>query len=220
MTITFPRDMLEVNGYLPFRALSFKPEYIQTRRLSRGAQPQVADLASELWVAQLTSMALDYEQALELEAWLQSLRGGKRLFKLWHPLRRYPKQYPAGFTGLNRHGGGSFDGTCNLNAIGTGRDTIELTTLPSTFAFSVGDMVSYPIGSSSRALHRVMEAATASGGAVTLTVEPTVPLGAATAVTATLLKPWCLASIDPASVQPNYQAGQAATVQFTAEQTY
>jgi hypothetical protein len=221
MVISFPRDIPEINGFQPFRALSFQPEFMQTRRTSRGAQPQVADLGSALWVAQMTSMELSHEAALELETWLQTLRGGSRLFKLWHPLRRYPKHYRDGFAGLSRAGGGSFDGTCTLNAIGAQRDTIELTTLPASFVFSNGDMVSYPIGASSRALHRVVEASTGSGGGVaTIAIEPTVPLGVATAVTATLVKPYCLASVDAASIKASYQAGQSATVSFTAIQTY
>lgn len=222
MAVTFPRDLIEIDSRLPLRQLSFRPMYTQVRGLSRGARPHVANIAPDLWVAEFVTHILTYDQALEQEAWLQSLDGGARLFKMWHTLCRYPRNYPNGIAGMTRAGGGAFDGTCNLQAIGTQRDTVTLNTLPAGFVFKVSDMLSFPIASpSSQSLHRVIEAGTADGsGAVTLSVRPTLVLPATTNVTVDLIKPWCLGVVDSESINCTYSGDQFATVSFSAMQTY
>lgn len=221
MAITFPRDMPELPGNRTLiRECSFDPMFQQIVAPTRGGLVQVANIGTELWAMKFATSPLDYQQAMEWMAWLHSLRGGARSFKAWHPLRRFPYAYPSGFGGMTRAGGGSFDGTCTLNAIGGSRDTITLTTLPASFAFSIGDMVSFPAGAS-QVLVRVLESATANGsGAVTLTIEPALPVSAVTGVTATLTKPWCLAVVDAQSIQGPVQPGFVQAVSFNAVQTY
>jgi hypothetical protein len=223
MAITFPREFLEIDSRLPLRTMRFAPVYAQTRAVTRGARPQVANLASDLWQGVFTTHVLQYEDALEYEAWLQSLDGGTRLFKMWHTLRPYPREYPYGFDGMVASGGSpEFDGQCNLYSIGENLDTITLDALPNSFKFSIGDMLSFPIGEDSRALLRVMEAVTSNGsGIVTLSVRPLVPLSATEDVEVELVKPWCLASVDASSISTQYDADtMTAVVQFTATQVY
>lgn len=220
--LTFPREMpvLE-NGHHPFQSASFDPAYTQARASTRGGYPQVVDLAPDLWSMTFATHALEYLPAQQYLAWLQSLRGGRRLFKAWHPLCRYLRAYPNGWTGLTRSGGGAFDGTANLSAIGGARDTITLDTLPNNFVFTTGDMISIAMGAASRTLHRVMADVTANGaGVATLTVEPIVPLAVTTGVQALVEKPWCLAVVDADSIQGPFEKGQIARVQFSAMQTY
>ena len=163
MTISFPRDLPEFSGRLLFSQADFDPFYQQTMSPSRGGQVQVANLGPDLWSMSFATDPISYQTGLEYMAWIQSLRGGTRLFKAWHPLRRYPYAYPNGFAGLTRAGGGSFDGTCTLNAIATERDTITLTTLPASFQFNIGDMVSFqltfelPVSRTSRVQSRTFE---------------------------------------------------------------
>lgn len=221
MAITFPRDLPELPGNrVLFSQCSFNPMYQQTLAPTRGGLVQVANLGSDLWFMSFATSPLDYQVAMEYFAWLHSLRGGARTFKAWHPLRRYPYNYPNGVSSLTRAGGGAFDGTCTLTTIGASRDTITLTTLPASFVFSIGDMVSFPMGAT-QCLVRVMEAATANGsGQVTLTVEPTLPLAAATGVTATVVKPWCHAVVDVKSITGPIQKGYVQAITFNAVQSY
>lgn len=222
MAITFPRDMPEQAGNrMLIKDCDFKPLYQQTVAPYRGGKVQVANLGADLWSMSYATAPLDYQQAMEYMAWLQSLRGGTRTFKAWHPLRRYPWAYQNGVESMTRAGGGAFDGTCTLSAIGTNRDTITLSNLPANFAFTVGDLVSFPMGSS-QCLVRVMETVTGSGaGSVTLTVEPFVPLAATPGTTAvTVIKPWCLAVVDAKSISGPMQPGYVQSVSFQAVQTY
>lgn len=223
MSITFPRDLPELAGdRVLFSQCSFDPSYQQVVSPTRGGLVQVANFGVDLWTMEYATDAVDYQTGLEYMSWLHSLRGGGRLFKAWHPLRRYPYAYPNGFGGMTRAGGGTFDGTCTLSTIGAQRDTITLTTLPAGLTFRIGDMVSFPMsGGASRCLVRVMEAATASGGgSATLTVEPILPAAASTGVIATLVKPWCLAVVDAKSIKGPMRPGYFQSVSFSATQTY
>lgn len=220
MTITFPRDMPEP---LAVRSCSFNPLYMQVRAPTRGGLTQVANVAPDLWEMKYETPPLREADAGVWHAWLQSLRGGARLFKATHPLRRYALGYPAGYGALTRAGGGgAFDGTCILFAIGEALDTVTLSTLPASFVLGAGDMLSFPFASGlGQTLHRVVEGATANGsGALTVTVEPTLPLAAATGVTVSLLAPWCKAVLDPKSVTGPWQVGRRSAVSFSAVQVY
>lgn len=222
MAITFPRDLPELPGNrLLFNTAEFEPQYQNTVSPFRGGLVQAFNVGADLWAMSFTTVAMDYQQGTEYMAWLHSLRGGLRTFKAWHPLRRYPFAYPNGFGSMTRGTGGAFDGTCTLNAIGVSRDTITLTTLPGNFQFSIGDMVSFPMGGA-QCLLRVMEAATANGiGTVTLTVEPFVPLAASAGTNqVTLVKPWCLAVIDAKSIRGPMRPGRYESIEFSAVQTY
>lgn len=223
MTITFPRDLPELPGNrLLFNQAEFEPQYQNTVSPFRGGLVQVFNLATDLWAMNFATVKMDYQQGTEYMAWLHSLRGGLRTFRAWHPLRRFPFLYPNGFASMTRGTGGAFDGTATLTAIGVSRDTITLTQLPSNFAISIGDMVSFPMTGAGQCLLRVMEAATANGvGTVTLTVEPWVPL-AATAGTnqVTLVKPWCLAVVDAKSIKGPMRPGHYDQITFSAVQTY
>lgn len=218
MTITFPRDL---PGPLTVRGCEFHLSYSQSRAPTRGGLVQVVNIAPDLWEMSFETPPMLMAEAMTWHAWRDSLRGGARLFKAWHPLLEYAQAYrTTGYAALTRNGGGAFDGTCTLSAIGTARDTVTLTALPSQFVFTIGDMVSVPFGSDGRSLHRVMEGVTASAGLATLTVEPTVPLAVATDVTATVAKPWCKAVIDAGSFAGPWQTGRLSPVRFRAVQVY
>lgn len=203
------------------RQVRFEPVYNQVRAPTRGGLVQVANVGADLWSAKYETVPLREAEAEAWKAWLHSLRGGARLFRMWNPLRRYALAYPGGYADLDRAGGGDFDGTANLSAIGTSRDTITINTLPASFVLTVGDLVSFPMGTSNRSLHRVIEGGTGSlGGSLTVTVEPSVPLGASTGVTVDLVKPWCLGVLDPRTVSGPWQVGRIAAVTFDAMQVY
>lgn len=218
MTIAFPRDM---PGRLAIRGCEFNLSYSQSRAPTRGGLVQVVNIAPDLWEMSFETPPMLMAEAMTWHAWRDSLRGGARLFKGFHPLLEFAQAYrTTGYAALTRHGGGAFDGTSTLSSIGAARDTVTLTTLPTQFIFTIGDMVSVPFGADGRSLHRVMEGVTASAGSATLTVEPTVPLAAVTGVTATLHKPWCKAVIDAGSFSGPWQTGRLSPVRFRAMQVY
>jgi hypothetical protein len=221
MALTFPRDLIEFGGKAPFRAVSFEPQFLQVVAPTRGGLAQVANVGPELWRIKYETRAMNKADAAEFSAWAQSLRGGAKLFKAYHPQRALPQAYPGGFGSLTKAAGGSFAaGTGSLTAIGTTRDTITVNGLPASFALNVGDMLSYPIGDT-RALHRVMEDATGNGsGVVTLTVEPTVPLAATTSVSVLFLKPYCHAVIDARSFEMRSDISGGSVGRFDAYQVY
>ena len=82
-------------------------------------------------------------------------------------------------------------------------------------------MVSIDIGGTSRYLGKVMAETTANvSGIAVLNVEPVLPAAVVTSVGCTFLQPWCLAVVDNRSIRGPISAGQNATVEFSAVQTY
>ena len=216
MTLVFPRDMPEP---VRFKTATFQPSYMQLRGVSRGGLNQVVNAGADLWQMSFETPPLAETEAMVWQSFLHSLRGGTRLFKAWHPLRRYAQNYRNGYASLTRASGGSFDGTANLQAISGPRDQITLSTLPAGFVLLPGDMASFAIGTAYRALHRVTEGGTANGsGVLTVTVEPFVSLAAATGVTVDLEKPWCKAVLDDGSVSGPWQLSRRSPVKFQAVQ--
>jgi hypothetical protein len=151
-------------------------------------------------------------------AWLDSLRGGARHFRAWHPLRRHAITYPGGYGGMVRFvGGGAFDGTVTLQSILAGRDGGTITTLPQPFTLVPGDLISISDGAVQH-LHRVTVGAVTAAGQMNIEWEPDLPLAVVVPVPATLAKPWFKARVDAASVRVDWQPGRRATVQFDAWQ--
>jgi hypothetical protein len=220
---TFPRDMpLRSDGKHPFEQASFDPSYTQATAPTRGSMIQVVNLGPDLWAMTFQSHILDEEEAHQYQAWLQSLRGGARTFKAWHPMLEFPQAYAEGWGDLEVDSN-PFSGSCTLDAIAGTRDELSLVDLPDNFEFSIGDMVSIAMGSS-RTLHRVMEAATANGdGEVDITIEPIAPLALeveSPAQEVLLERPYCLAVVDAKSIRGPWQGGRLARVSFNAIQTY
>lgn len=224
ITSGFPRDMPErADGIMPLSSAEFDIVYDITKAPTRGGRLQRAGVGSPLFAMNFVSIAMLYYDALDYQAWLNSLRGGQLLFKAWHPHLRYPTGYKAnGFTGLTRVGGGAFDGTCSVTGFAVSLDQITLGTLPAGFTINRGDMVSMAWGST-QLLHRVIAGGAAGGGGgLVLTIEPTLPISfsLSPSVTANFLKPWCFGVVDPASIKCNFGDGLYGTLQFAADQTY
>lgn len=218
MSLTFPRDLPFGIG---FQQARFDPQVRQVAATTRGGRPQAVGLAPDLWTMRYVTRPMSETEAETLRSWLQSLRGGQKLFKAVDPLRLYPLLYPTGFGGLTRHSGASFDGTATLSAVATTLDAVTLSTLPSTFKISIGDLVAVTYASGKQTLHRAQEAVTASAGVASFAVEPVLfpggPVGTAGAVT--LARPWCLAALDP-QWDVSWKLGRWAVGTFQAVQVY
>lgn len=209
MTITYPRDLIE--PFLPAPGCLFEPREIQARNPARGGQVQVVGLGPTIWTMKYQTVLLSESEAAAWESWLSSLRGGRRLFKAWHPMRRYGLAYPGGPAG--------FDGECTRTAIGGSLDTVTLSGLPVGYVLSVGDLMSWEHATNSQALHRVTEGATANGsGVATVTVEPEIrPSPGSSDVS--LHKAWCHAVLDAGTDDVRWVPGRRASVSFSATQT-
>jgi hypothetical protein len=216
MTISFPRDLPAYR----FRGGSqFFLERQVTHTPTRGGPVQVAELGSPLWRARYETPPLDGLTGAAWDAWLDSLRAGAKTFKAVHPFLRYARAYPGGYAGMSKHGGGSFTGTANLDAVGETLDTVTLSGLPSTFVLSIGDLLSFVPGGSKQTLHRIVEGGTASSGVATVAVEPVLKPGVTLDVDVSLASPWFKAVIDQQSAQVSWDIAGYCTVAFEAWQT-
>ena len=213
MTITFPRD-LPLNGLLTGQS-TFEPVYQQTRAITGGGSVNVADLGPAMWQADYATDVLTRADFATWVAWLQSLRGGLRLFKGRPPFWKWPQAYPKGFAALT-YSGSPFTGLGNLSVIGVSRDTATINQLPNGFVLAAGDFFSIPVGTRNH-LHRVIEGAVAASNALTVTIEPTIRPGVSTGVPVRLEAAYCeMALTEAPKIVRNANKGGA--ISFTAMQ--
>jgi hypothetical protein len=148
-----------------------------------------------LWTLRVETQCASEEQYGLWRAWLDSLRGPQRLFFGRDAFRPYPLRYAHGFSGLERAGGGAFDGTATSWSVNAARDEVELAGLPASLRLIYGDYIGFAWGSggsSKRSLHRVLEDSNADiDGNGVWTVEPAAPRWLSVA-TATIARPDCL----------------------------
>lgn len=124
------------------------------------------------WVCSFTSPPHVNEIRLnKIRAWWDSLQGGICSFLAHDQARKFPEMYQAGFAGMNRAGGGAFDGTGDVTAIAPRALTIA--TLPAGFALKRGDYVGL-VQAGRYSLHRIVDDVTATGLGVAadIPVEP------------------------------------------------
>lgn len=186
MALTFPRAFPACDR---FETVSFGPQYAHARALTGGGNPTVAELGPALWIGSYQVRTHGRAQYGAWDAWLRSLRGGLKLFSGGPFLWRYPLAYSGGIAGLTV-GGLPWDGTGTVTAIGAGRDTLTISSLPSTLALGAGDWLSLTAGMR-RLLYQVVEGGTAAGGTLTISIEPTLRADVATGVVASFVDPTC-----------------------------
>jgi hypothetical protein len=145
-----------------------------------------------LWEADWTLGNLTLVQSDEWRAFVTKLRGPQRLFYSFDYGRRFPRNYPNGFSAFAGFSGAASSWTPTLD--GNGTSQVTLTGLPAGLALSTGDYIGFRWGGTKRALVRLLEDATASaGGIITgVSVEPTIPLIVPGSAIAYLDNPVCL----------------------------
>lgn len=219
MAINFPR-------FLP--TLRFRPGSTLelTRQLvaapTRGGLVQVAEVGRALWTARYQTVSLTEADGAAWEAWISTLRGGAKQFRAVHPWRRLAQAYPGGYGPLTKHTGGNFTGAAVLDAVAVALDAVTISGLPTDFAFTVGDLLSFPLSGGRYSMHRVVESVTASAGVATVTVEPTVPPGATingTVATGGGSAPYFLAVIDDKATRIEWSLGRRCQVTIQASQS-
>lgn len=181
MAITYPYDILaEFPGWSTDFDLAYRQE---TSRTAIG-QTFVKDLGSPLWTASYQSRSM---RPNELDAWrarLKALEGGLKQFRGSPTSRCYPIAYPNG-TGMGDVS------AVTVGSIGTNRNTIGLSGLPSGYIASVGDYLQIRTND----LHQIVGV---SGSEIEVRPHlwPTTAVGDAV----TLVKPSCLMTIVPGSI--------------------
>lgn len=181
MAITYPYDILaEFPGWSTDFDLAYRQE---TSRTAIG-QTFVKDLGSPLWTASYQSRVM---RPNEMDAWrarLKALEGGLKQFRGRPTSRCYPIAYPNG-TGMGNVS------AVTLGSIGTNRNTIGLSGLPGGYVASVGDYLQIRTND----LHQIVNV---SGSEIEVRPHlwPTTAVGDAV----TLVKPSCLMTIEPGSI--------------------
>jgi hypothetical protein len=185
MTITYPRELPAwLRVLTPTRLALLRDESRNTRR---GGAVQIVERSHPRWQLELVTGHLTADRVAEAEAFVGSLRGGLNDFLYRDPRHVTPRSYGGSFAGLDRHGGGAFDGTADVDAVTAA--SVTLSNLPSTFALKAGDRVGLA-EDGALAVHVVLEDATAVAGTVTLAVDPFILTGIfSTSATAQFLRP-------------------------------
>lgn len=150
MSISFPRtDILT-----PFLFASQSLRLASRQEFSRLASGITIgkDFGPALWMADYTTVALPNDDALTLEAKLNSLDGVIGTFEAGDIRRPYPKARPDG----------AFGDTGVIASVNSNGKALSLSGLDAAMALSVGDYLSFDYGGA-RALHQVVEAVVASG---------------------------------------------------------
>lgn len=190
-----------------------------------------------LWrgVWSLTRMEIETSDAWL--AFMDNLRGATRRFLGRDYARPYPSQYPDGFAGMSRAGGGSFDGTATSWSESVNSDddqTVTLNGLPANFVMKIGDYIGFSwtatdtsvAGLTWHALVRVIEAKTANGSGVlsAIKVEPPISSAVPGSATAYLNEPKCVmalvldqSELDPIDVLKSVQGGTITGIQDIRE---
>jgi hypothetical protein len=186
----------------------------------QGGRLVSVELGEARWRMKVRTATMDMTRLGEWRAFLASLKGAGRTFLGLDVSRRYPVTYSTGFAGLNRAGGGSFDGTATSWSVNSTRDEITLNGLPASFRLRPGDMVGLSWSSGAkRTLHRVLEDVTGNGSGVgTWQVEPGVPTWAPGGATATLDQPSAVMRVQPGSVSIGVSMMRSGAVSFDAIQ--
>jgi hypothetical protein len=198
MTLTFPRAM-PVNA--PSQQ-SFEPAAQYYGAPENGGTVGGVQAGFTRWKAQWTLGALSQAGSDEWRAFIASLNT-KRLFLGRDYDRPYPNGYLKGFTGLNKAGGGAFDGTVTSwsQSVSGGVPTLSLTNLPVGLVIANGDYVDFrwtTSGVARRSLVRSVDVAQTadSSGDLSFVCEPAVPSITPGGAVAHLDMPACLMRLD------------------------
>ncbi|QBR35411.1 hypothetical protein ETW23_03905 [Leisingera sp. NJS201] len=174
-----------------------------------GGELLAAELAPPYWRGSVTLTPMQSRDADQLTSRLEALAVPGRSFEICHPHRIGPRSDPlgaalAGFSPV-------------IEEVPADPGSLKLGGLPSGYELSPGDLLAFsynPGTGQRRALHRVVEGATASsasahGGfqAGPFEVAPYVRPGVAAGASVSLIRPACLAVLVPGSVSSGISRG-------------
>ena len=204
MAITYPRAL--PCGVI---ASSFRiSQGISTNRLNGGIT-QVRQFAEPRWTAEFTYAGMMRRKHQEIEAWIDSLRGGLFDFYAHDPLKPYPVMYPKGVVSYPS----GFIGNASVTSVGTNSIGVSGSV---SYSLKVGDHVGLVEGAK-RGLFRIVEDFTGASG--TLNVEPRIIAGQfTTGAFAQYNSPVCTMTIDISSLSASRTARTPSPISFAAIQ--
>lgn len=206
MTVTFPRtDILSVGFSDQTFSLMMRQEFSRTA----GGVTYGKDLGDPLWTATYTTQPLANDDAVAYEAALTSLDGVINAFEAGDLRKTTPRHYPAG----------DFTDEAVIETLGTNNKSLSLSNLEPGFELSVGDFVAFDYGDN-RALHQVMEAATADedGTTIEFEVRPHIRAGAEVGAAVKLKNASAVMSLQPGSIKVSASGGIHTVISFGAIQ--
>jgi hypothetical protein len=187
-----------------FNRQQFEPQRVDYSAPEASGRIGGVQAGFPLWAGVWTLAEMHPSKSDELRAFLTRLRGASRRFLGHDQKRTLPKAYPAGFSGMTRAAGGSFDGTLTSwsEAIDADGDSaVTLNGLPAAFVLSQGDYIGFHYvatdagvaGLTWHAPVRVVTGGTADGsGVLTVTSEPPIPSAVPPGAIAYLDTPKCV----------------------------
>jgi hypothetical protein len=213
MALTFPRtDILTAVAFADqgFDLMSLQELSRQANNITRGK-----DFGSALWMATYTTDKLLNDDAVAYEALLNSLDGVINPFMAGDLRRLYPRL----------HADGAFADTGVIDTIDDNNKALRIGSLPAGLQLSVGDYLAFGYGSdpTSRALHQVMEAATADAEGLTplFEVRPHIREGWVNdpPIAVALKQPRAEFVLMPGSIDKRMQGGRYSVITFKAVQS-
>lgn len=212
-TIVNPPDVL-------MEDVSFRPFSPVLVDRMEGRRTETLRRPTSWWIGSWKTVQLSAEELGHLDAWSTVASDGA-LFRAYDIRRPRPLAEDTGqpLSGL-RAGGGAFDGTATVTAIGADRRSVTVGGLPAGFRLSAGDYLELRMSALTVSLHWVVADVQASGaGLAVLPIRYGVDAAFTLAATANFEKPACLMQIDPGS----YESGMAGTVRkasFAAQEVF
>lgn len=167
MALTFPLDLGPI-----LRVMQVKFWLQSVQQLSRLGSGDViaADLAPPCWMAEMTLVNMDHNDAKALQAQFEALEGSKQPFYLHDPRCAYPARDPNGYI--------IGAATPTVASVASNNREMTITGLPGGYVLSAGDMFHVDYGPSNkyRFLGRVITGGIAAGGTMTIEFRPPVTI--------------------------------------------
>ncbi|WP_265518972.1 hypothetical protein [Nitratireductor luteus] len=174
-----------------------------------------ADLAEPLWTTDVRLFPAFSDDAVDIQAMIESLDGVLKTFYLYDPRTSHPRADPDGSIL-----GAATPTIAGLNA---NNRAMAVTGLPAGYVLSRGDMLAFDYADPARrALHRIGETVIADGTGLTpeFEVRPHFRPGVETGLPVNLIKPAAKMIIVPGSYQPPVSDDYGTTsITFTALQS-
>lgn len=193
MTIVYPRALPGCE----FTSFNLDIEWFGSANQLQGGHTQFAAFAWPRWrLIQARTIAFQHTRAdhrlarRKWSAWLSSMRGGAQSFYCYDVRKPYPYHYPGGV--------GLTDGIGNGSSVTA--YSLTVSSIMSGMKLEPGDMMGL-IQGGNYSLHRMTESRTASGSTFSgLAVEPQINTSLFTFPTVNFIKPVCIMTIEPGSV--------------------
>lgn len=213
MALNSPYTISDFAALLRFAKVSFRLKDSQIISGLGDGQVLGATLAPSLWMADVTLAKFGHREAQQIQARIEALNGPIGTFHLFNPVAQYPQGDPTGsILGAS---------TVQISSLNGNNKAMRLKGLPVGYRLTVGDMLSYTYASTRKALLRIVETPTPSGGTVSNEFEvwPRIPVGSAVNDAVQLVRPFAKFFMMPDSLNVETDDNLITTsIAFTAMQ--